>query len=98
MSRDKLLELIDTEIDYNYYVSLFIGNTCDRLPEKNKINVEMISKLGKALREIKAKPKRHKLFTELSDSIREMCLSFTPILDNPEFLNIWTRLLNLALK
>lgn len=50
----------------------------------------MISKIGKYLRETKAKPKREKMFNDLSNTIRELSLSFIPLLENPQFLEIWT--------
>ena len=85
----KLTELIDSEMRVDYYITFFIVNTCDLLPEENKLNVEMISKIGKYLREIKAKPKREKIFTQLATDIRELALSFIPILENPDFLKLW---------
>lgn len=62
------------------------------------INVEMISKLGKYLREYKCKPKREKLFNQLCKDIREMCLSFVPLFENPEFLKIWGTFIEFALE
>ena len=58
----------------------------------------MISKLGKYLRELKAKPKRDRIFTALCTSIRNICLSFTPLLKNPEFFEIWGNLIEYALE
>lgn len=78
MPREKLIELIDKDPDIYYYVTLFISNTCTLL--EDELSVEMISKLGKYLREIKAKPKKERIFTECSDSIREMALSFVPLI------------------
>jgi hypothetical protein len=98
LPREKLIELIDTEPNYNYYVTLFISNTCEMLPEENKITVEMISKLGKYLREIKAKPKRERIFSKLCNDIREMALSFTPLMQNPQFLDSWSTLIEYALE
>jgi hypothetical protein len=40
----------------------------------------MISKIGKYLREIKSKPKREKVFKQLSQKIRDLSISFTPLL------------------
>ena len=62
LPREKLIELIDTEPDSRYYVTLFISNTCKMLPNELNVTVEMISKLGKYLRELKSKQKREKLF------------------------------------
>jgi hypothetical protein len=56
LPRGKLIELVDSEPDINYYVTLFISNTCTLI--EDQLSVEMISKLGKYLREIKSKPKR----------------------------------------
>jgi hypothetical protein len=98
MPREKLVELIDSVPDYNYYVTLFISNTCKMLPENQSITVEMISKLGKYLREIKAKPKRERIFSALCKEIREMCLSFVPLLENPKFLDTWGTLLEYAIE
>jgi hypothetical protein len=81
-----------------YYITLFIANTCELLEGENKLNVEMISKIGKYLREIKSKPKRERIFTELATSIRELALSFIPILENPNFLRVWSQLLEYGLK
>ena len=89
MSALKLTELIDSEIRVDYYITFFIVNTCELLEGENKLNVEMISKIGKYLREIKAKPKREKIFTSLAEQIRELALSFIPILENPDFLKLW---------
>jgi hypothetical protein len=35
LPREKLIELVDTDPNYNYYVTLFISNTCEMLPEDN---------------------------------------------------------------
>lgn len=35
LPRDKLIELIDTNINVYYYVTLFISNTCMMLPEEH---------------------------------------------------------------
>jgi len=58
----------------------------------------MLSKIGKYLREIKAKPKRERIFTELATIVRDLALSFTPLLENPDFLKIWTKLLEYGLE
>jgi len=58
----------------------------------------MISKLGKYLREIKAKPKRERIFNKLTEDIRKMSLSFTPLLENPSFLEIWYTFIEYALE
>ena len=89
MSALKLTELIDSEMRVDYYITFFIVNTCELLEGENKLSVEMISKIGKYLREIKAKPKREKIFTNLAEQIRELALSFVPILENPDFLKLW---------
>jgi hypothetical protein len=57
----------------------------------------MVIELGGYLKSIKCKPKRTKIFKELSDSIRELALAFIPLLDNPEFIALWTKLLEYAL-
>ena len=89
LSRQQLIEMIDAEIRIDYYITLFIGNTVDLLEGDNQITVEMISKIGKYLREIKSKPKKERIFSLLSGKIRNIALSFTPILENPEFLETW---------
>ncbi len=96
LPREKLIELVDTEPDINYYVTLFISNTCILL--KDELNVEMISKLGKYLREIKAKPKRERIFKECTNSIREMSLSFVPLIENPGFWDLWGTFIEYALE
>jgi hypothetical protein len=89
MPVEKLIELIDSEIRVDYYITLFIANTCELLQGDNILSVEMLSKIGKYLRELKSKRKRERIFTELANIIRELALSFIPILDNPDFLKIW---------
>jgi len=95
LPREKLIELIDNKPDINYYVTLFISNTCTIL--EDQLNVEMISKLGKYLREIKSKPKRERIFTECTDSIREMSLSSIPLIENPAFWTLWGTFIEYAL-
>ena len=53
----------------------------------------MISKIGKYLREIKSKPKREKVFKQISQKIRDLSISFTPLLQNELFYDIWSQLL-----
>lgn len=90
LSRQQLIDIVDTEVRIDYYITLFIGNTVDMLEGENQVTVEMISKIGKFLREIKSKPKRERIFTALSTKIRNLALSFTPLMENPEFLEVWS--------
>lgn len=96
MTRHQLIELIDSDIRIDYYISLFIGNTISLM--KDEINVEMVAKIGKFLREIKSKPKRERIFTGLANKIRNVALSFTPLTENPEFIEIWTQLIEYGLQ
>lgn len=80
MSRDKLIDLVDSEIRPNYYITFFITNTCELFQEEDtKLTNEILFKLGKYLREIKAKPKRERIFKEISDKIRNIAISFVPL-------------------
>jgi hypothetical protein len=93
-----MIDIVDRPVNPEYYVVLFFGNTCQLFKDKddsNMLTVEMISKIGKYLREKKGQP-RNKLFTDLSNKIRELILSFCPILANPDFVALWARLLELG--
>jgi hypothetical protein len=68
-TREQMIDLIDRPVNPEYYVVLFLGNTCELFRDKednNMLTVEMIAKIGKYLREKKGNP-RTKLFDKLSN-------------------------------
>lgn len=56
----------------------------------------MITKMCKYIRELKAKNKRKTLISSIGNKIRQACLGFVPLVENPLFLEVWGDLIELA--